>query len=223
MEEYKMSTTEKMTIHKALAELKTMDDRIEKAIRSATYILAVKHSAEKINGKTVANFKEDMRSGYQKVTDLIARRDAMKRAVVLSNATTKIKIGENEYTVAEAIEMKNHGMEFRSALLYQMGSAYTTAQNDLVRNGGVALEKKADQYILAVIAAQPKDSKMSVDSDAMKAMRKEYIENNTYDLVDPMDIAKVIETLDAEINEFNAEVDAALSCSNALTVIEFSY
>ena len=216
-------TTEKMTIHKALAELKTMDDRIEKAIRSATYILAVKHSAEKINGKTVANFKEDMRSGYQKVTDLIARRDAMKRAVVLSNATTKVKIGDNEYTVAEAIEMKNHGMEFRSTLLYHMNNAYVAAQNDLTRNGGEALEKKAEQYVLAVIAAQPKDSKMSVDSEVMKVMRQQYIDNNTYDLVDPMDIAKVIEALDAEINEFNAEVDAALSVSNALTVIEFEY
>ncbi len=216
-------TKEKMTIHRALSELKTIDERIAKGIREATYVLAVKHSAEKINGKTVNNFKEDMRSGYQKVTDLIARRDAMKRAVVLSNATTKVTIGGKEMTIAEAIEAKNHGMEFKSMLLRQMNSAYVTAQNELNRNGGEALEKKAEQYVLAVIAAQPKDSKMSVDSEAMKALRKTYIENNTYDLVDPMDIAKVIEALDAEINEFNAEVDAALSCSNALTVIEFEY
>jgi hypothetical protein len=164
-----------------------------------------------------------MKSGYQKTTDLIARRDAMKRAVVLSNATTKVKVGENEYTVAEAIEMKNHGMEFRSALLRQMNSAYVSAQTELNRNSGETLEKKAEQYVLAVIAAQPKDSKMSVDSEAMKALRKTYIENNTYDLVDPMDVAKIMEALDAEINEFNAEVDAALSVSNALTVIEFEY
>lgn len=216
-------TTEKMTIHKALAELKTMDARIAKAIHETPYVLAVKHSAEKINGMTVDNFKDKMRSGYQKATNLIARRDAIKRAVVLSNATTKVKIGDNEYTVAEAIEMKNHGMEFKSDLLRQMNSAYTAAQNELVRNGGEALEKKAEQYVLAVIAAQPKDSKMSVDSDAMKTLRQTYIDNNTYDLVDPMNIAKVMEKLDAEINEFNAEVDAALSCSNALTVIEFEY
>ena len=50
-------TTEKMAIHKALAELKTMDDRIAKAIRETPYVLAVKHSAEKINGMTVDNFK----------------------------------------------------------------------------------------------------------------------------------------------------------------------
>jgi hypothetical protein len=85
------------------------------------------------------------------------------------------------------------------------------------------LEKKAEKYVLDVINAQPKDSKMSVDSEAMKALRKTYIENNTYDLVDPMDVAKIMEALDAEINEFNAEVDAALSVSNALTVIEFEY
>lgn len=216
-------TTEKMTIHKALAELKTIDARIAKAIHETPYVLAVKHSAEKINGMTVDNFKDKMRSGYQKATNLIARRDAMKRAVVLSNATTKVKIGDNEYTVAEAIEMKNHGMEFKSDLLRQMNSAYTAAQNELVRNGGEALEKKAEQYVLAVIAAQPKDSKMPVDSDAMKTLRQTYIDNNTYDLVDPMNIAKVMEKLDAEINEFNAEVDAALSRSNALTVIEFEY
>lgn len=215
--------TEKMTIHKALAELKTMDDRINKTIRSTSYVLAAKHSAEKINGVKVNNFKEQMRSGYQKVTDLIKRRDAMKRAVVLSNATTKVKIGDNEYTVAEAIEMKNHGMEFRSALLRQMNSDYIAAQNDLARNGGEALEKKSEQYVLAVIAAQPKDSKMSADSDVMKGLRQTYIENNTYDLIDPLDITKVMEALDAEINEFNAEVDAALSVSNALTVIEFEY
>lgn len=216
-------TTEKMTIHKALAELKTMDDRINKAIRSTTYVLAVKHSAEKINGVKVNDFKDQMRSGYQKVTDLIKRRDAMKRAVVLSNATTKVQIGDKSLTVAEAIEAKNHGMEFKSELLSAMSCAYTQAQNELTRNGGEALEKKAEQYVLAVIAAQPKDSKMSVDSDAMKALRQTYIENNTYDLLDPLDIAKVMEELDAEINEFNAEVDAALSVSNALTIIEFEY
>ena len=215
--------TEKMTIHKALAELKTMDDRINKTIRSTSYVLAAKHSAEKINGVKVNNFKEQMRSGYQKVTDLIKRIDAMKRAFVLSNATTKVKIGDNEYTVAEAIEMKNHGMEFRSTLLRQMNSDYIAAQNDLARNGGEALEKKSEQYVLAVIAAQPKDSKMSADSDVMKGLRQTYIENNTYDLIDPLDITKVMEALDAEINEFNAEVDAALSVSNALTVIEFEY
>ena len=73
------------------------------------------------------------------------------------------------------------------------------------------------------IAAQPKDAKMTVDSDAMKALRKTYIENNTYDLIDPLNVTKLIEDLSNEVDNFNIEVDAALSVSNAVTVIEIEY
>ena len=37
-------TNEKMTVHKALAELKIIDDRINNAIVSGTYVIANKHS-----------------------------------------------------------------------------------------------------------------------------------------------------------------------------------
>lgn len=216
-------THEKMTIHKALAELKTMDDRITDAINAPIYVLAVKHSAEKINGVTISDFKKSIESCYQKVMSLMARRDAMKRAVVLSNAQTKVQVGGKEYTVAEAIDMKNNGTEYKKILKNRIANQYNGARNDLERNSGEAIEKRAEQYVLAVIQAQPKDAKMAIDSDAMQALRKDYIKNNTYDLIDPLNVVKTMESLVDEINEFEAEVDAALSCSNALTVIEFDY
>ena len=218
-----MSTVEKMTVHRALAELKTMDDRIQSAINAPTYVMAVKHSAEKINGMTIKEFQESIKSGYQKVIDLMKRRDAMKRAVVLSNATTKVQIGDKEYTVAEAIELKNHGVEYKKMLKQRMTMHYNSARSELDRNSGEAIEKRAEQYVLSVINAQPKDAKMAVDSEAMKALRKDYITNNTYDLLDPLDVVKTIENLMDEINEFETEVDASLSVSNAITVIEFEY
>lgn len=216
-------TNEKMTVHKALSELKVIDSRIYNAIESGVYVVANKHSNEKINGVTVNEFKDRMKSSYQKVTDLINRRNAIKRAVVLSNAVTKVKVGDEEYTVAEAIEMKNHGMEFKRVFLNTISRQNTTAQNDIYRNSGEAIEKRAEQYILSVIQAQPKESKMSVDSDAMKALRKTYIENNTFDLIDPLNVNKLIEEFTNEVDEFNTEIDAALSVSNALTVIEIEY
>ena len=216
-------TTEKMTVHKALAELKVIDDRINKAISEGVYVIANKHSNEKIQGMTIEQFKEKMKASHQKVTDLINRRNALKRAVVLSNATTKIKIGNHEYTVAEAIEMKNHGMEFKTNYMRTIASQNLSAQADINRNSGEAIEKRAEQYVLSVIQAQPKDAKMAIDSDAMQALRKDYIKNNTYDLIDPLKVNDIIEKMTDEINEFNTEVDAALSVSNALTVIEFEY
>ena len=38
---------------------------------------------------------------------------------------------------------------------------------------------------------------MSVDSEAMKALRKTYIENNKYDLIDPLDVASIMEKLES--------------------------
>lgn len=216
-------TKETMTVHKALAELKVIDDRINKAIYDGVYVIANKHSNEKIKGKTVNDFKEHMRSCHSKVSDLINRRNAIKRAVVLSNATTKITVNGIEYTVAEAIEMKNHGMEFKASYLRVIASQNASAQAELIRHSGEAIEKEAEKHILAVIAAQPKDSKMTADSDAMKALRKAYIENNTYDLIDPLNVTDLIEKLTDEVNSFNVEVDAALSVSNALTVIDVEY
>lgn len=99
-------TTETMTIHKALCELKTLDSRIKKAIEGSVFVFANKHSNAKVSGKTISAYSDEVKSAYQSACDLIARRDAIKRAVTLSNATTKVTIGGQEYTIAEAIEMK---------------------------------------------------------------------------------------------------------------------
>lgn len=212
-----------MTVHKALAELKIIDDRINNAIVSGTYVIANKHSNTKIHGMTIDDFKTSMKSDFQKVSDLIARRNAIKRAVVASNAVTKVKVGDVEYTVAEAIEMKNHGMEFKNTLKMYIERQYTNAKNEFDKNSGDSLERRAENYVLSVIQAQPKDSKMAVDSDAMKNLRAQYIKDNTYDIIDPIGVKDVIEKLDNEISGFITEVDAALSVSNALTVLDIEY
>lgn len=216
-------TKENMTVHKALAELKIIDDRINKAITSGTYVVANKHSNQKIHGMTIDEFKTQMQADFKKVSDLIARRNAIKRAVVASNAVTKVKVGNTEYTVAEAIEMKNHGMEFKDYFMRAISTQYVRAKNELDLNSGDPLEKRAEQYVLSVIQAQPKDSKMAVDSDAMKNLRAQYIKDNQYDIIDPIGVKNVIDGLDTEVSEFLTEVDAALSVSNAITVLDIEY
>lgn len=210
-----------MTVHQALAELKVIDDRIMKAVSSGVYVVSNKHSNDKINGVTVSKYKENMKAAYQKASDLIVRRNAIKRAVVLSNATTKVTVGGEEFTVAEAIEMKNHGMEFKRIFMETMNIQFSRAKNEIYKNSGEMLEEKAEKYILAFIQAQPKDSKMTANDETVKALRKDYIERNTYDLIDPLNIEERIATMQDEIDKFNVEIDAALSVSNATTTITF--
>ena len=85
-------TRETMTIHKALSELKVLDARIETAINTPVYCCAKKHSTDKVAGTDVTQIEKNIRSYYDKAVDLINRRKAIKRAVVLSNAVTKVSV-----------------------------------------------------------------------------------------------------------------------------------
>ena len=212
-------TTERMTVHKALAELKIIDSRILNVVSEGTYCIVNKHSNEKIRGVSVKEYETIMQGYYDKASDLIKRRKAMKRAVVLSNASTKVIIGDAEYTVAEAREMKNHGIEFDEMMCKTLKLNYSDAQSEILAHNGDELEKRADEYIIGIYGT--KDSKTNA-ADFDKA-KKDFIKANTYELIDPIKILDKINILEENIAAFKAEVDAALSVSNAITEIEISY
>lgn len=211
-------TTETMTIHKALSELKILDDRINKAI-AQPFVTATKHSNEKINGVSIDDFKKVLSGNYDKVTDLIARRNAIKHATVLSNAKATVRIGSNEYTVAEAIEMKNHGMEFKQSLMNQLVAQYNSANYTVAQKNGDDLDKRAENYVVGIYGS--KEGK--TDTADFEKAKRDFVTSNTFELVDPNKVLDKISALETEIAEFTSEVDAALSTSNALTTIEITY
>lgn len=212
-------TTEKMTIHKALSELKILDTRIIKEIDDNGFCAANKHSSKKINGIDIEDFEKKTQGAYDKITDLIRRRKAIKKAVVLSNSKTIVSIGGIEYSVAEAIEMKNHGLSFERTLLDKINIDYQTAQEEINDQNEEALENRADQYVMAIFGQ--KENK--TNATEVNKLRKEFIEANSYEMVDPINIPKRMEELNNYISEFMAEVDSALSVSNALTEITIEY
>ena len=201
-------TTETMTIHKALCELKTLDSRIKKAIEGSVFVFANKHSNSKVSGKTISAYSDEVKSAYQSACDLIARRDAIKRAVTLSNATTKVTIGGQEYTIAEAIEMKNHGIPMQQKLL-----------DKLDENNGEYLEMRADEYVKSLYGSVD----MKGASEEVKKVRADFIAAQTMELVDPINIDAEMKRLEETISGFTVEIDAALSVSNALTEITVEY
>ena len=212
-------TTEKMSIHQALVELKTLDKRIESAIREGEWVVANKHSNGKIGGVDLKDFVEDVKARHQKVTSLIARAEAIKRAVVNSNAVTKVTIAGKEYTVAEAIEMKNHGIERLRNFVLRLNHDYTMAKTAADRANGIELERRADDYVRTMIG----NTDVKGMTDEVKRLRDEFIKAQTMELVDPIGVLKQIEQLNEQINAFEVNVDSALSVSNALTNIEITY
>lgn len=212
-------TTESMTIHQALVELKTLDSRITKAIQEGGFVTANKHSNAKINGIPVKEYSDDVVSRYQKITDLMKRREAIKCAVVISNAVTTVEVGGKTYTVAEAIEMKNHGTKGKSYLLAQLTNDYNIAKRLADRANGDDLERRAEEHVKNMFG----NTDMKGASEEVKRAREEFIKAQTMELVDPLDVREVIEKLNEEILNFTTNVDAALSVSNALTTIHIEY
>ena len=202
-----------MTIHAALSYLKTADKRIEKILSADTFATFAKVGADKINGVSAKNVKDEMRSSYQSVVDIINTVEAIKKAISEANAKNIITVCGKEMTVAQAIYMMGYGIETKKTLLSTLRTQYASAKNAADRLNRDA-EQKADRLIASVYEAKEK----SAGQEAI-ATRDAYIKQNTYEVVDPIGIVDMIKNLEAWINEFETEVDAAVQVSNATHTI----
>ena len=209
---------ETMTVHKALSELKILSNRIENKINFATFVVANKHSNTKISGEPVNEYCRQMKEEYQSIRTLIARRNAIKRAVIRSNAVTKVMVAGVELTVAEAIDMKTAGMEFvdslKNKLAYQLNLAKNRADMENEK-----LVDRTDNYMKTMYAS----TDLKNMSEEMQKVRDNFVTSQTFEIVDPIGVAQEVNELTEQIDAFMSEVDSALSVSNALTTVEVEY
>lgn len=212
-------TKETMHVHSALAELKMLEERINKIIRNTTWVVANKHSNTKIDGKDVKAWIEEKKSEWQKLNDLIKRREAIKKAVVKSNAETTVVIAGETYTVAEAIERKNKGIVFLKNILGTLNHDIQMAGVNANAGNGDKLEARADEHVKIMLG----NSDTKNLSEEAKKIRKDFIEAQTVEIIDPIEAYKIVGLLEEEISQFMMEVDGKLSVSNAITEIEIEY
>lgn len=205
----------KLTVHEALCEIKVSDKRIEKAIQDCAFCMANKEVNPKIAGIPVKDYEEEVRSKYQAITDLIKRNDAIKKALSLSNAATKITVAGIEMSVAEAIYMMQHGINHKQKLLLAMVQALKSARSVIEYENGARLEDRLDKFIQATYG-----SKEKVTAEELDKASKDFKARNEYKLVDPLGIVDKIAVLTEEIDKFQAAVDSAIQISNATTYIE---
>lgn len=207
-------SNEKMSIHRGLAEIKLLDSRIGRAITEGIYCTHNKRSNQKIQGMELQDFKDKViKSSFDKVEELIKRRQRIKSAIVKSNATTDVEIAGNKMSVAEAIERKL-SIEYDRDFLNNLKQQYSTALLNIERNNAT-LTERADAQINALY-----QNKENVDPVKIQSLRNDFIDENTFDLIDPVNIKAKIDRLEKEIEDFEAEVDFKLSESNATTFIE---
>ncbi len=201
-----------ISITRALAEIKSLNDRIEKATRQSVFA-TVTVGGKTTNGSDLQTTTNTLKANLQSVQDLIARRQAVKAAIIRSNAVTSVTINGVELTVAEAIERKGSIDKERalmSVLQQQLGQV-----RSVVERNNAQMQQRIDTMIQTAVGKERKATE-----DELEAISKPYTASNITTPLDPNGLEKVILDMEAAINGFLFEVDFVLSESNAKTLIE---
>ncbi|GKV69720.1 hypothetical protein NCCP2716_22180 [Sporosarcina sp. NCCP-2716] len=207
-----MTTNQTMSVHRALAELKTLNDRIEKSVMGADFIAADRKSAEKVNGLPIEDYEKTIQAGFDKAVSLIERRNLIKEAIVQSNAVTQVTVGGVTMTVAKAIERKT-SIQLEEQLLAMMITRRREAVNRLTVENDT-LPARLEAYLAEILGKKENAKKEDVELHT-----KAFLDRNEFVLIDPLHLNRRIEELEERISAFKTDVDAVLSESNALTQI----
>jgi hypothetical protein len=214
-------TKETMSVHEAICELKIIGSRIQDALDEATFCAMRQSGDTLIGGRSVDDAQKSMQSSWDKVNDLIARRNALKRAVAQSNAVTTVEyvdtITGEKLTAAQAIDAKNTGLNFKIELLEQLKKQYTDTKRAIEGYNAIRLKTDTESYITKTFG------NVSTDPSKVEEARKEYEKLHTLILVDPLGLEQKIQKLEGETYDFVKKINSALVNSNARTEITIEY
>lgn len=200
------------TITRALSELKTLKARYNKELRELT-IVAVKHGNKLRRPYTsfgIEDFKKNAEAQVQSVEALAKRIVEIKTQIDKANATTMVKIGSREMTINDAlieksmIQLKKDRLMKYKALLNEARAEFELATEE---------NKKRVEKIVQDKSASSSDTN---EKDVSEMIDKTY----PIELIDPSKLDERIKTLEKEVEEFESNVDFALSEINSITKIE---
>lgn len=209
-----VSTENKMTIHRALAELKLIDSKIDKRTEQLR-VLAVQQGDKDIEGRyKPEDWKKLVEGAYASVNDLIERKMNIKSAIVKKNAETMIEIGGKSMSIADAITRKNIVLSKKN-LWAKINAEKISTMAVVIRNNET-MEQNVKQLLEVALG---KDN-VKMGGDEVNAIRDPYVKVNQVKLVDVLNVDDLLKSLSEEIENFEMEIDFKLSETNAITFIE---
>jgi Tfp pilus assembly protein FimV len=207
---------EKMSVTRALAELKRLDERIQKALNNQFVDVSVGKGEHKrsANRENIHVAESRIQSNKDTLMSMFDKRNKIKAAVVKSNALTMVLLGGEVISVAEAIERKR-SIELKRQLSVSLKSQFKRV-TDIV----TTLNEKVDQTIELNLATIYGNDKGKVDPSMYAAIAEPQKAQKEAALIDPAKVQQWIEKLDDEISLIDTELDFLLSEINAKTEIE---
>jgi len=200
-------TTQSIT--RSLVELKTLDEKITK-LTSEGLFMSFK-TKSKNSGITEDEFSRTANESFVNLNRMIQKRDLIKHLILESNLVARVTIAGREMSVAAAIEFKNT-IEYKSRLLEVLKRQRKTVLAEQEAHK-VRLQAKIDDNIKIICGKEKPDA--SVIATVTDGITK----SDPIEVFDPLNLEVLIRTMEEDVLNFRANVDFALSESNATTQI----
>lgn len=206
--------TKTMTMHELLVAIKMTKKRLDayNLISGTAFIATATRNHLESNKDEAEAVRTTLTANLQKVNALISNLDEYEKVRAMVNATTKLTIGGKEMTISDAIKLKEN-IGYRKQLLNKLKDEYASATKTVSENNRMLTARLDKNYAYASDALPETIQAMTAAKDT------EYAKNETV-LVDPNKVSEYIEKLAEEIDNFEGQLDAALSYINAVTQVE---
>ena len=209
-----------MSITRALTRVKTIEKQLSRLVEGQFVVTLVKREVD----NTTDVFQDNVnmtKANFDQFNDLFAELNRIKAAVRKSNEVTKVTIGGEELSVADALVYKNT-IVYRNNFLDRITRENRNAESRVEQSKITADNKFAAVRENFIKNAQGQD----VNEDYINTVLTEEERRLKAALVEVKvtGIKNVNEYIEAErkrIDTFIEEVDYVLSESNATTMIEF--
>lgn len=209
-----------MSITRALTRAKTIEKQLTRLVESQYVVTLMKREVDDATDVFKDNLKMTQ-ANFDQFNDLFAELNNIKAAVRKSNEVTKVVIGGEELTVADALVYKNT-IVYRNNFLDRITRENRNAESRVEQSKISADTKFASVRENLIKNSQGQD----VSEDYLKTVLTEEERRLKKAIVEVKvsGINNVNEYIEAErkrIDTFLEEVDYVLSESNATTIIEF--
>lgn len=218
---------EKMLVTQALDQRDLLVKKICDKIRKASFTETKKHNEEKVMERRVTQkeFEKEARSSYQQIIDLIHWYDKVDQAILRSNAETIIETSYGTMSIANALALRsrlNCSNAYDSDSNFE-GNLMMKLQEELnekirvMEQKNKGLQNTAETMRLSILG---KDTKTK-DETPLKVVDV-YVQENTTELIDPLNVRKKINELNERRETILNELDTKIKVSNATTFVEIN-
>jgi hypothetical protein len=206
---------EKLTLTRALAEIKLLEKKIKSASQKSFIGVYQKKSNKIINSNlTIDDFEKEAIANLQSLKDFLDRKEKIKFAISNANATLTIKVNNKEMTIAQAIGYKVSILPQLKEILEALKPQIVGVTNNVERQ-----RLQLEQDILKMMEQNlGKDRK--ADRDGFDVIAKPFIEQNELNISDKANIQTYVDQLEKDILDFESNIDFSLAEINAKTEIE---